>query len=119
MTRLLNVNSYHYRRGGSEVVYLEHALMMEGRGFECGYFSMQHPRNEPTPWSRYFIDEIEFGHDYSLAEKLSMAGKVVWSFEARAKLARLLVVVGTRRPVPVPTAAGLRRKNDVEKFGTS
>ena len=90
MTRLLNVNNYHYRRGGSEVVYLEHALMMEGRGFECGYFSMQHPRNEPTPWSRYFIDEIEFGHEYSLTEKLAMAGKVVWSFEARAKLARLL-----------------------------
>ncbi|MFN8893284.1 MAG: glycosyltransferase family 4 protein [Betaproteobacteria bacterium] len=90
MTRLLNVNNYHYRRGGSEVVYLEHALMMEGRGFECGYFSMRHPRNEPTPWSRYFIDEIEFGHEYSLTEKLAMAGKVVWSFEARAKLARLL-----------------------------
>ncbi len=90
MTRLLNVSNYHYRRGGSEAVYLDHAAMFERAGFECGYFSMQHPKNEPTPWSRHFVDEIEFGHEYSLAQRLLMASKVVWSFEARRKLQQLL-----------------------------
>lgn len=90
MTRLLNVNNYHYRRGGSDVVYLEHGAMLQALGFECGWFAMQHPKNDPTPWSEGFVDEIEFGHDYSLAQKIVMAAKVVWSWEARAKLARLL-----------------------------
>jgi glycosyltransferase involved in cell wall biosynthesis len=90
MTRLLNVNTYHYRRGGSDVVYLEHGAMLQSMGFDCGWFAMQHPKNEPTPWSEHFIDEIEFGHDYGLAKKLVMAAKVVWSWEARDKLARLL-----------------------------
>lgn len=90
MTRLLNVNTYHYRRGGSDVVYLEHGAMLQSLGFDCGWFAMQHPKNEPTPWSEHFIDEIEFGHDYSLPKKLVMAAKVVWSWEARDKLARLL-----------------------------
>jgi glycosyltransferase involved in cell wall biosynthesis len=90
MTRLLNVNSYHYRRGGSDVVYFEHAQLMQALGFDNGCFAMQHPKNEPTPWSRHFVDEIEFGHDYGLAQKLRMASKVVWSFEARGKLSRLL-----------------------------
>lgn len=90
MKRLLNVNTYHYRRGGSDVMYLEHAAMMQGLGFEPGYFAMQHPRNEPTPWARHFVDEIEFGHDYTLRQKLAMAGKVVFSLEARRKLNRLL-----------------------------
>jgi glycosyltransferase involved in cell wall biosynthesis len=90
MTRLLNVNTYHYRRGGSDVVYFEHGAMLQSMGFDCGWFAMQHPKNEPTPWSEHFIDEIEFGHDYSLAKKLVMAAKVVWSWEARDKLARLL-----------------------------
>jgi glycosyltransferase involved in cell wall biosynthesis len=90
MTRLLNVNTYHYRRGGSDVVYLDHAAMMADAGFECAYFAMQHPKNEPTPWSRHFIDELEFGRAYGWLEKATMAGKVVWSWEARAKLARLL-----------------------------
>lgn len=90
MTRLLNVNSYHYRRGGSDVVYFEHAAMMQSLGFECGYFSMQHPRNEPSPWARHFVDELEFGHAYGLAQKIVMAGKVVYSLEARRKLRTLL-----------------------------
>lgn len=90
MTRLLNVNSYHYRRGGSDVVYLDHAALMAERGFDCGFFSMHHPKNEPTPWSEGFVDELEFGHDYPPLQKMVMAAKVVWSWEARSKLARLL-----------------------------
>lgn len=90
MPRLLSLNSYHYRRGGSDAVYFDHAALLEQHGWETGFFSMQHPKNLPTPWSRFFVDEIEFGHDYSLARKLAMAGKVVWSFEARRKLRALL-----------------------------
>ncbi|WP_425261319.1 glycosyltransferase family 4 protein [Rubrivivax sp. RP6-9] len=90
MSRLLNVNSYHYRRGGSDVVYLEHAALMERAGWQVGYFSMQHPKNLPTPWSRHFVDELEFGHDYGLLQKLAMAGKVVHSFEAQRRLRGLL-----------------------------
>ena len=90
MTRLLNVNNYHYRRGGADVVYFEHAALMQALGFEVGYFSMHHPRNEPTPWSVDFIDELEFGQPYGLGQKLAMATKVVYSLEAQRKLSRLL-----------------------------
>ncbi|MFN9746407.1 MAG: glycosyltransferase family 4 protein [Betaproteobacteria bacterium] len=90
MTRLLNINNYHYRRGGSDVIYLEHGAMLQALGFDSGWFAMHHPKNEITSWSRHFIDEIEFGHDYSVAQKAVMAAKVVWSWEARAKLGRLL-----------------------------
>lgn len=90
MPKLLSLNSYHYRRGGSDVVYLEHAALMEELGWTSGFFSMQHPKNQPTPWSRYFIDELEFGQDYSISQKILMASKVVYSFEARRKLAVLL-----------------------------
>lgn len=65
MPNLLNINSYHYRRGGSDVVYLEHAALLESLGWQNGFFSMHHPKNMPTPWDKYFIDELEFGHDYS------------------------------------------------------
>lgn len=88
--RLLSINNYHYRRGGSDVVYLEHAALMEELGWENGFFSMHHPKNYDTPWSRYFVDELEFGHAYGLAAKLGMAAKVVYSFEAQKKLKQLL-----------------------------
>lgn len=90
MPSLLSINNYHYRRGGSDVVYLDHAALMEEQGWRNGFFSMNHPKNFDTSWSKYFIDEIEFGHAYSIGQKLTMASKVVYSFEAQKKLKRLL-----------------------------
>lgn len=90
MKKILSINNYHYRRGGSDVVYLEHAELMESQGLSNAFFSMNHPKNYPTPWSDYFVDEIEFGHDYSLKEKFAMASKVIYSFEAKRKLRRLI-----------------------------
>lgn len=90
MSKLLSINNYHYRRGGSDVVYLEHAALMEQQGWSNGFFSMNHPKNFDTSWAKYFIDEIEFGHAYSVGQKMTMASKAVYSFEAQKKLKRLL-----------------------------
>jgi len=88
--RLLSLNNYHYRRGGSDQVYFQHAEMFSAQGWQTAYFSMHHPRNLPCEWSSHFVDEIEFGHEYPVARKLAMAGKVIWSLEARRKLNGLL-----------------------------
>lgn len=53
-------------------------------------FSMHHPDNIKSSWSKYFVDEIEFGFQYSLWEKIIRVPKVIYSFEARRKLKRLL-----------------------------
>lgn len=90
MSNLLNVNNYHYRRGGADAVYLDHAALFERLGWSCAFFSMKHERNIPSEWSRFFIEGLEFGGDYSAVQKVSMAGKVIYSFEARNRLARLL-----------------------------
>jgi glycosyltransferase involved in cell wall biosynthesis len=90
MAKLLNVNNYHYRRGGSDVMYLEHAALMDELGWETAFFSMQHPKNQESPWSSYFVDEIEFGKKQSIATNISMAGKVIYSNEAQRKLRLLL-----------------------------
>jgi glycosyltransferase involved in cell wall biosynthesis len=90
MPALLSLNSYHYRRGGSDVVYFEHEAMFREVGWRTAHMSMHHPRNEPSPWSTHFVDEIEFGHSYGLLDRVAMAAKVVYSFEARRKLAALL-----------------------------
>lgn len=90
MPKILSINNYHYRRGGSDVVYLDHAELMESEGWSNAFFSMHHPMNFTTHWSEYFVDEIEFGNTYSLAKKISMASKVVYSTEAQFKLRRLI-----------------------------
>lgn len=88
--RLLSLNSYHYRRGGSDVVYFEHEAMFAALGWQTAHMSMHHPKNEPSAWSEFFVDEIEFGHSYSAWSKLMMATRVVYSLEARRKLDALM-----------------------------
>ena len=52
--------------------------------------AMHHPRNLDSPWSRYFVDELEFGQTSGLLDKAVKASKVVYSFEAQRKLRQLL-----------------------------
>lgn len=88
--RLLSLNSYHYKRGGSDAVYLEHEALFRNSGWETAFFSMHHEKNEPSSWSKYFVDELELGSTYSLPQKIKMSGKVVYSLEARSKINKLI-----------------------------
>ncbi|MDD5363771.1 MAG: glycosyltransferase family 4 protein [Gallionellaceae bacterium] len=89
-TRLLSLNTYNYRRGGSDVVFLEQDAMFRAQGWNTAVMTMHHPKNEASPWSRFFADEIEFGHEYGALDKLAMAGKVIYSVEAKRKISSLL-----------------------------
>lgn len=90
MPNLLSINTYHYRRGGSDAVFFEHDTLFRGAGWNTAVMTMHHPKNEASQWSEFFVDELEFGHAYGVLQKLSMAGKVIYSAEARQKLDKLL-----------------------------
>ncbi|HNP27302.1 MAG TPA: glycosyltransferase, partial [Nitrosomonas sp.] len=87
---LLSLNTYHYRRGGSDAVFFDHQKLFQDMHWNTIPFTMHHTKNEPSEWDTYFADELEFGNDYSLPQKLIMASKVIYSWEARAKLKKLI-----------------------------
>jgi glycosyltransferase involved in cell wall biosynthesis len=90
---LLTINNYYYNRGGSETIFFEHNRMLEALGWNVVPFSMRHASNLPTPWSEYFIDDLEMHGDYSLVQKLTRLPKVIYSFEARRRLDQLVAKV--------------------------
>ena len=90
---LLLINNYHYRRGGADAVYLEHDALFKAAGWNTASFSMQHPKNMPSEFEKYFVDEIEFGQDYGVLDKLRMASKIIYSREAKKNMARLITDV--------------------------
>jgi len=87
---LLSINNYFYRRGGAEAVFLSQNEMLCNQGWTIVPFAMKHPSNFETPYVQYFVDEIEFGQNYGILQKLSMASKVIYSLEARKKLERCI-----------------------------
>lgn len=88
--RLLAINNYHYRRGGAEAVFLDHMTMFSDAGWDVAPFAMQSEKNLASPWSRYFVSEIEFGEQPGLLTKLNHAGKIIYSREAQRGIAALV-----------------------------
>lgn len=90
MANLLSINNYYYPRGGAETVFLSHNRLFEDMGWTVIPFAMHHANNLKTPWSRFFVQEIEYGAGYSFLGKLKRIPKVIYSMEARNNINRLL-----------------------------
>jgi len=88
--KVLNVNKFHYRRGGAETVYFGLADLLERNGHEVIPFSMQHPQNEPTPYANHFVSNVELREDGGIASSIATAGRMIYSREAARKLDALI-----------------------------
>jgi glycosyltransferase involved in cell wall biosynthesis len=88
---LLSINNYYYPRGGAEVVFFRHNGMLHDAGWEVVPFAMNHRMNLGGAERAEFVSELEYGRESDgLATRLRKGLKAVYSFEARAKLARLI-----------------------------
>ncbi len=90
MNRLLSVNSYHYRRGGSDIVYLDHAALFERHGWSNVFFSMAHPNNQPYALDRHFAARVDYEVAKGAVDRLVDASRIIYSREAQRRLAALL-----------------------------
>lgn len=88
--RLLAINNYFYRRGGAEAVFFDHMHMFGEIGWEVVPFAMQHDLNEASPWSDYFVSEIEYGRQAGAMRKIRQAASVIYSLEAQRNIRRLV-----------------------------
>lgn len=89
--KILLINKYHYKKGGAERAYFDMADILREAGHEVAFFSMNHEKNEQTPWSKYFISEVDYrDQGYSIFQKLKAALKIIWNHEANVKLGALI-----------------------------
>lgn len=87
--KILQVNKYHYPRGGADRYYLDLGSRLTAAGNEVAYFAMQHPRNLPTPWSKYFVSRVSYNEQvWRYAWKIP--GRAIYSLEAKRKFRRLV-----------------------------
>lgn len=88
--RILLVNKYFYRKGGAETYFFALAEGLKALGHEVAFFSMKHPNNEPSYWSKYFVSEKDYVGDISAFKKVQEASTLIYSFEAKRKFEALL-----------------------------
>jgi glycosyltransferase involved in cell wall biosynthesis len=88
---LLLINKFFWRKGGSEAVYFEEMDLLKNHGHKVIPFSMKDKRNIPSKYAEYFVSNIDFeGESTGLIQKLSAAGRIIYSVEARKKISLLL-----------------------------
>jgi len=87
--RVLNVNKFYYPRGGSEQYFFFVERELRRRGHEVVPFAMQHPDNLPSPFSDYFAEPVDY-FSGGVAARARAALRVIYSRDARRRLARLL-----------------------------
>jgi len=88
--KILFVNKYYHPSGGPETVILQSKEKLESLGNEVVLFSMQHPRNLETQYSRYFVCNVDYNSSNSLIDKARMSLNIFYSLEAKKKMELLL-----------------------------
>lgn len=88
--KVLLVNKFHYRKGGSETYYFDVADGLRKLGHEVVFFSMEDPRNEPCDQSGYFVSASDYNGKASVLKKAKEALSIAYNIEAKAKFERLL-----------------------------
>lgn len=88
--KILQVNKFHYPRGGADKYYLDLSSGLEKAGHEVANFSMHHPKNLTSPWSKYWLTRISFNENLGFLAKLKILGRVIYSLEAKRKFKKIV-----------------------------
>ena len=87
--KIIQVNKFHYLRGGAEKYFLDMTEALRRDGHEVAVFSMRHPKNLSSVWEKYFVSRISF-NESKLRDKLLAPGRIIYSWEAKRKFRQLV-----------------------------
>lgn len=87
--RILEVNNFHYSRGGSEAVYFNTSKLLENNGHEVIHFSMINDENISSQWEKYFINNPNYLNS-SAFNKVKSAKTFLYNTEAQFNLQKLI-----------------------------
>ena len=86
---ILQINKFYHIVGGVDRYYLDLGKLLKKKGHKVAYFSMDHPRNQKTKWSKYFVSNASFNKPY-LGQGFKLFLRMLYSREARRQIAGLL-----------------------------
>jgi len=88
--RIIEVNKYHYERGGADKYYLNISTELKKAGHEVANFSMKHPSNTECQWSKYWPKRVSFNENLGFKNKINIIFRVLYSFPVKKKFKKLV-----------------------------
>lgn len=88
--KILLVNKFLYPHGGDATSTLATGKILKAHGHEVVFWGMDHPENPEYLFTDLFVSYVDYDSVNGLATRASMAVNILYSFEARKKMAVLL-----------------------------
>jgi glycosyltransferase involved in cell wall biosynthesis len=89
--KIVLAHKYFHPGGGPETVMFQSLRVLNSLGHEIIPFSMKHPLNLKTPYSKYFVSEVDYNnHKKAILTKLKTAINLIYSVEAQKKMEKLI-----------------------------
>lgn len=88
--KILEINKFYFANGGADRHFLDLVDLLEANGNTVAVFSMAHPKNLESEWSRHFLSTAGYTSEYSLWQKIKGVVRMFYSFEAKRKINKLL-----------------------------
>lgn len=89
--KILMVNKFFYIKGGSETYYFSLKRELKNMGHSVIDFSMKDEKNFTSPYSDYFVGNVDYSQKVSLFSKIKMALNIIYSMEAKKKFEELVI----------------------------
>ncbi|MFA6017637.1 MAG: glycosyltransferase [Patescibacteria group bacterium] len=90
--RIIHVHKYFHSRDGASRYEQGLMRLQEEAGHAVAPFAMHEERNEPTPWSEYFVSNFDTRHVSFGLGAFSQAARAFWNVEAKKKFGAMLDV---------------------------
>jgi len=87
--KVLQINNYHYLKGGSERVYFETSKILEKNGHEVLFFSVKDDESDSHYSDKYFVKPFDYKNAGSL-KKIKYAAEFIYNKEAKENLELLI-----------------------------
>ena len=87
--KVLQINKYHYMRGGSERVFFNTIKLLRDHGHQVAPFATAHPKSLPSDFDKYFVDAPEI-RDMGMIDRIKALPRFFWSNKAARALDELL-----------------------------
>jgi len=88
--RILLINKFLYPKGGDAISTLTTGKILSANGHEVVFWGMDHPDNPPYPFQEYFVSNVDYDSANGLGSRAREAMNILYSFEAKKKMAILL-----------------------------
>lgn len=87
---ILQANKFHYVKGGAERYYLDVSRLLAGGGHAVVPFAMEDPRNEPTPYARFFVHRVDYRGRLGIGARMREARNVIDNRETARNVTALV-----------------------------